>query len=899
MTDRMRLFYFFGLGETAALVCLLLYPQVAYAEGGSLQVEQFEPRPSDSAILNIPTAEVAPGGTLFLELWGHYSLGTFIIDNEGSSDPAGIAVIENQFRAELLLGAGLFDALQISMGVPFYYHGGNLGGVEIEGHSTATDVAAIGDLRLMLDIDVLGMLFGERLTDFNLGVGTSVYLPVGKGIGSVDAFAGEDEVRVEPVLSADYRGPWGLHAALVLGVHVRPLGSELKITFGDQVGSYKNGHALKWGVALSLPLGFEKLRVQASLFGRVRFEDNGNISQPIEVIAGLRYSLPANMYAQVAIGTGLSNAIGSPSIRGVFQLGYVLDMAARQQKWENDTLRHMDHDLDTINDHVDLCPREAETENDYHDQDGCPDISVRRADANQDVAPEPENTDTLDGEKLEGNASKVAVGVSSLEGAPSKLNIDLDPASVIHFGVPDALPALGNEPNRDGDALWDLLDGCPDQAEDIDGFMDEDGCPEADNDEDGILDDLDQCPLQAENINNLDDADGCPDVSGDLDADQVEDFFDQCPKEPETQNGVRDSDGCPEALTLIEVAPEVKVAGVETAFAELPAPRKWVDRDGDGLRDAEDRCPEQKEDLDDFEDQDGCPEEDNDGDGVKDQSDQCPLMAETANGFQDMDGCPDIFEDQDEDGVGNDIDQCPLVAETLNELRDHDGCPEALGWQADKGPQDRGNDVGLGASPKRLPPPLFLGDSDGDSVRDDEDLCPGSAEDIDDFNDSDGCPEPDNDEDGILDAVDQCPNEAEEVNGIDDRDGCPDQSIDALKGIVGVVRGIQFRSGSARLRPRSIKVLRKVLKAMTDNPTLNIRVEGYTDSRGSRTSNIQLSQRRAQAVKAWLESRGIDHNRIVSRGLGPDEPIAPNKTTKGRATNRRVQLSYSIEESAP
>ncbi|WP_240359172.1 adventurous gliding motility protein AgmC [Pyxidicoccus trucidator] len=136
--------------------------------------------------------------------------------------------------------------------------------------------------------------------------------------------------------------------------------------------------------------------------------------------------------------------------------------------------------------------------------------------------------------------------------------------------------------DTDGDGLMDPDDMCPVEAEDKDGFEDENGCPDPDNDGDGILD-------------------------GD----------DKCISEPETKNGHEDADGCPDTE---------------------PAP---VDSDGDGLMDPNDGCPAQPEDKDGFEDADGCPDPDNDKDGIADTADKCPNEPEVINGVQDEDGCPD------------------------------------------------------------------------------------------------------------------------------------------------------------------------------------------------------------------------------------------------------------------
>jgi outer membrane protein OmpA-like peptidoglycan-associated protein len=101
------------------------------------------------------------------------------------------------------------------------------------------------------------------------------------------------------------------------------------------------------------------------------------------------------------------------------------------------------------------------------------------------------------------------------------------------------------------------------------------------------------------------------------------------------------------------------------------------DRDGDGYVDAVDRCPDQPEDRDGFEDDDGCPDVDNDGDGITDAFDQCPMEPEDRDGFADADGCPD--EDNDGDGLADARDACPDDPEDPDGDRDDDGCPDVDG----------------------------------------------------------------------------------------------------------------------------------------------------------------------------------------------------------------------------
>jgi hypothetical protein len=164
--------------------------------------------------------------------------------------------------------------------------------------------------------------------------------------------------------------------------------------------------------------------------------------------------------------------------------------------------------------------------------------------------------------------------------------------------------------DTDGDGLIDEWDTCPGSAEDMDGFEDDDGCPEEDNDEDGISDKIDECPNEAEDPDGFNDEDGCPELDNDLDG--VPDNLDTCPMEIEDIDNFEDDDGCPD-----------------------------LDNDKDGILDNFDQCKDLPEDKDGFQDEDGCPDKDNDKDGIPDNIDKCPHKAETLNGIKDGDGCPD------------------------------------------------------------------------------------------------------------------------------------------------------------------------------------------------------------------------------------------------------------------
>lgn len=166
--------------------------------------------------------------------------------------------------------------------------------------------------------------------------------------------------------------------------------------------------------------------------------------------------------------------------------------------------------------------------------------------------------------------------------------------------------------DRDGDGVVDRKDLCPEHPEDLDGFQDEDGCPELDNDGDGIPDRHDLAPDDPEDFDGFADDDGAPDPDNDLDG--IPDGRDLCPDEPEDRDGHNDDDGCPD---------------------------DFEDRDHDGVEDSDDGCPDDAEDRDGFEDDDGCPDLDNDLDGIPDTEDKCPDEPEDYDGDRDEDGCPD------------------------------------------------------------------------------------------------------------------------------------------------------------------------------------------------------------------------------------------------------------------
>ncbi|MGQ9860486.1 MAG: OmpA family protein [Thiobacillaceae bacterium] len=290
--------------------------------------------------------------------------------------------------------------------------------------------------------------------------------------------------------------------------------------------------------------------------------------------------------------------------------------------------------------------------------------------------------------------------------------------------------------------------------------------------------------------------------------------------------------GCPGQGLLGAPCEETKATQTPPS-ASPAAPVK--DSDGDGVPDDKDRCPGTPAGA--RVDAQGC-ELDSDGDGVVDRLDKCPNTPRGAR--VDTRGCE---LDSDGDGVPDDQDRCP---DTPAGARvDAQGCEL---------------------------------DSDGDGVVDRMDRCPGTPAGR--KVDVQGC-EMDSDGDGVVDALDQCPN-TPRGDKVDAR-GCTLTSTIQLK-------GVNFDNDSAAIRADARPILDEAVAVLKRYPQLKVEVAGHTDDRGSDDHNLDLSQRRAQAIVDYFVQMGVDAARLVPKGYGESAPVADNTTAAGRADNRRVEL---------
>ncbi len=229
-----------------------------------------------------------------------------------------------------------------------------------------------------------------------------------------------------------------------------------------------------------------------------------------------------------------------------------------------------------------------------------------------------------------------------------------------------------------------------------------------------------------------------------------------------------------------------------------------------------------------------------------------------ATGRQIADYVTKIFmggeKDSDNDGVGDARDKCPGTPAGVKV--DNRGCPL---------------------------------DSDKDGVADHKDRCPDTPRGI--KVDRLGCPL-DSDNDGVADSLDKCPDTPKGKSV--DKNGC--HTVEATRSArvtesgTWVYEDIRFDTNRSDIKPGSFSILDEIVTVLKANPEMKAEIQGHTDSKGSNAYNINLSEKRARAVVAYLIEKGISPSRLSSKGYGPSRPIASNDTAEGRAQNRRVEL---------
>jgi OOP family OmpA-OmpF porin len=258
-----------------------------------------------------------------------------------------------------------------------------------------------------------------------------------------------------------------------------------------------------------------------------------------------------------------------------------------------------------------------------------------------------------------------------------------------------------------------------------------------------------------------------------------------------------------------------------------PHPKsKPADRDGDGIPDSEDACPDTPGVPSADPKKNGCPP-DRDGDGIPDSEDACPDVPGVRSADPKKNGCPAEAADRDHDGIPDAEDACPDVAGVRSADPKKNGCPP---------------------------------DRDNDGIPDAEDACPDTPGSADPDPKKNGCPH-----------VEVTPTEVV-VHG----------QVKFLFGKSHIDQTVDPVSDSL------LEEVRRAITAHAEL-TL-IEVQGHADIVGDPAYNLILSEARANAVRDWLIKHGIPADRLIAKGYGSKAPQAPNDTEEGRQQNRRVQF---------
>ncbi len=276
---------------------------------------------------------------------------------------------------------------------------------------------------------------------------------------------------------------------------------------------------------------------------------------------------------------------------------------------------------------------------------------------------------------------------------------------------------------------------------------------------------------------------------------------------------------------------------------------------------------------------------DSDGDGLKDGAEFLTYNTNPLNPDSDEDGLTDSEEvkkyysdpnstDTDGDGL-SDFDEAityksdPTKIDTdFDRLNDN----EEVKYKSDPtNPDTDGDGLKDGAEIKKYKTDPTKSDTDGDGLSDGMEVLKYFTNPL----------EKDSDNGSVDDKT-------EVDRGTNPLNPKDDVVLDMTKPVI--LKGVTFETGKAEITPESEKILEQALNTLIAYPDMKVEIRGYTDNVGRASSNLKLSQRRANAVRNWLIKKGIDPGRIVAKGYGEANPIADNSTPEGRRLNRRIEF---------
>jgi hypothetical protein len=455
----------------AAAAAMVAIAAPARAEDIGIMV--FEPTPATTGSgFQLQSPDVGFDGSWAASSVVSYASNPLVLAGQGPSGPYRAAPVERSTLLELGLAYALFDRFEIGAHLPLYMQSGE---VDTTAPSSVRGVEPANGTALgKLKVHAKARLWRGRsgLGELVMGASAVVVIPT----ASSRQYTGSDKPEGRLLLLGSF-APAALGARLAFSVNAGAIarGEAIYADIAQRSG-------IAWGVGASYRV-LDSLWATAELFGEAtpsgRREQSSTAVMPAamlvqsEWLTGVSWRADQRFTVGIAVGRGLTDALGTPDLRGVLSIAFTQGAPAVTPIHAGDLPgSDLDSDGDGIPDSLDKCPNEPEDKDGFDDQDGCPD---------------PDNDH---------------------DGIPDALDkCPIDPEDKDGFQDDDGCPDKDN----DGDGIPDALDKCPNEPEDKDGFEDLDGCPDPDNDHDGIPDAQDKCPNEPETINGIKDDDGCPD----------------------------------------------------------------------------------------------------------------------------------------------------------------------------------------------------------------------------------------------------------------------------------------------------------------------------------------------------------------------------------------------------
>lgn len=373
--------------------------------------------------------------------------------DQGERDSESAQVVAHQLTSHLNVALGLWKRLTIftGFGANLLMVGDDWTNPQTGETVNTADGTGIGDWHL----GIRGRLLGEPDDVVGLALQGNLIFPLGGAANDDQNYSGESFLSFVPEILFELRpGPVAIN--LNLGTQIRE---------DADLGTAAVKDELLYALGLIVPLIDEKLDAHLEFFGAATFADFGDReSTTLEGLAGLKTYLGKKWALGFSMGMGFTRGVGSPDLRAVAMVGYVMPEAAIP---EPEPEPEKDTDGDGLLDSQDACPTEPEDKDQFEDENGCPDPDNDQdgvLDVKDECPMEPEDKDGFEDEN----------------------------------GCPD--------PDNDQDEILDEKDQCPNEPEDPDGFEGEDGCPDPDNDQDTVLDVDDKCPLSP----GVPEEQGCP-----------------------------------------------------------------------------------------------------------------------------------------------------------------------------------------------------------------------------------------------------------------------------------------------------------------------------------------------------------------------------------------------------